>query len=566
MNQYDLSILIPARNEMFLAKTVENILQNIRGKSEVIVVLDGAWANPGITGAPNLTIVYHNTSIGQRAATNEAARLSSAKYLMKIDAHCVVDEGFDVKLMADMKDNWTVVPSMYNLHAFDWLCPEGHRIYQGPTPDKCLQCGKPMVRDIIFQPRWSRKSNFYRFDKNLHFQYFGEFGNRPEGQPDIAPSMSLQGSCFMLTRERYWALDICDEKHGSWGQQGVEVACKTWLSGGEVMVNKKTWYAHMFRTQGGDFGFPYPLSGTDIDKARKYSRELFVEGKWSGAIHPLEWLLEKFRPVPDWHYDTKDKKKLTKGIVYYSHGVGDPMILDTCRKQIAKGMKPKHIVSVTLQPLDFGKNIVLNEKPGYLTMAKQILAGLEASTADVIFFCEHDVLYHQSHFDFLPYRKDVIYYNTNVWRVRYTDGHALYCNDLKQLSGLCAYRETLIAHYKKRIELLEKRWKEDDQRIMTLAITFDQATHEFNSYVRAMGFEPGTHGRPEKVDDLVSDSYQSKFPNIDIRHDLNTTPSRWNKEEFRNEKFTDGWTESDVSKIPGWTIAEGELLQSIFPF
>lgn len=549
MKQYDLSILIPSRNEMFLAQTVENILANIRGNTEVIVILDGAWADPGVPDAPNLTVVYHHESIGQRAAINEAARLSNAKYVMKIDAHCLIDEGMDVKMMAEMKDNWTMVPTMYNLHAFDWVCDDNHRIYQGPTPKGCLQCGKPVHREIIFKPRWGRKSNFYCFDKTLHFQYFGEYGNRPEGMPQVAPTMSLQGSCFMLTRERYWALEVCDERHGSWGQQGVEVACKTWLSGGQVMVNKKTWFSHVFRTQGGDFGFPYPLSGSDIERARRYSRELFLNGKWDKSIHKLDWLIDKFKPVKDWHYPMKGGGGTAKkGIVYYTHGVGDPAILEATRQQIKKGMKEKYITSVSLSPLNFGKNIVLNEKPGYLTMAKQILAGLEASTAEIIFFCEHDVLYHPKHFDFIPPRRDVIYYNTNVWRVRYNDGHALYCNNLQQLSGLCAYRETLIPHYRKRLQLLEKYIREKGEE-------------HFSSYVRAMGFEPGTHNRQERVDDLTADSYQSEVPNFDIRHDTNLTPSRWNKDQFRNEKYTDGWTEGDA--VPGWGITKNRVSEII---
>lgn len=552
MGKYDLSILIPSRNEMFLGNTVENILKNIRGNTEIIIILDGlneveSW----IPEAPNVTVIQHNKSVGQRAATNEAARLSDSKYLMKIDAHCTIDEGMDVKMLAEMKDHWTMVPMMYNLHAFDWVCPEGHRIYQSPTPKACAQCGKPMTRDVLFQPRWGRKSCFYRFDKTLHFQYFGEFGNRPEGKPDIAPTMSLQGSCFMLTRDKYFELNICDENHGSWGQQGVEVACKTWLSGGEVMVNKKTWYSHMFRTQGGDFGFPYPLSGSDVDKARKYSRELFLEGKWDKAIHDLNWLLEKFKPVPDWHYSAKENMKPSKGIIYYTHHVGAPEILDKCREQIKKGMKEKHITSVSLKPLNFGNNIVLDLQGGYLTMAKQILTGLKASKADVVFFCEHDVLYHPSHFDFLPLRHDVMYYNTNVWRVRGEDGHSLYCNDLKQLSGLCAYRDVLITHYEKRVKMLEEKWQSLIDNPLT---TMETNNSLFNSYVRAQGFEPGTHGRPERVDDLTCDSYQSKYPNLDIRHDLNTTPSRWNKEQFRNQRFTEGWTEKQVNELPGWKM------------
>lgn len=546
MTGYDLSVVIPARNEMFLSLTVENLLQNIRGKTEIIVILDGAWADPGVPDAPNVTVIYHRDPIGQRAAQNEGARVSNAKYIMKLDAHCVVDEGFDVKMMEAMRghDNWTMVPKMYNLHAFDWICPNGHRIYQGPTPKGCLQCGKPMTRDIIFAPRWKRESSFYRFDKTLHFQYWGGFKDRPEGKPDIAPSLSLQGSCFMLTRERYFALEVADEKYGSWGQQGVEVALKTWQSGGEVMVNKKTWYSHMFRTQGGDFGFPYHNPQSKIEEARKYSRSQFLEDKWENPnkIHSFQWVLEKFRPVPDWHYTSQAvKSKPLKGVVYYTHGVGDPVLLEKVRQQIKKGIKEKHIVSVSLLPLQFGKNIVIDRSPGYVTMAIQILEGLKASKADVIFFCEHDVLYHPTHFDFIPPRGDVVYYNTNVWRVRASDGHGLYVNQLQQLSGLCAYREMLLKHYQERVRLLTEHQEDID----------------FNTYVRAMGFEPGTHNRKERVDNLTSDNYQSRVPNIDIRHETNLTPSRWRKDQFRNQKYTDGWTESDV--IPGWGLVKDLL-------
>jgi len=84
----DLSILIPARNEMFLSRTIEDIFAHAEGDTEVICVLDGQWADPPIADHPKSTLVYHSQSIGQRAATNEAAKLSDARYLMKVDAHC----------------------------------------------------------------------------------------------------------------------------------------------------------------------------------------------------------------------------------------------------------------------------------------------------------------------------------------------------------------------------------------------------------------------------------------------------------------------------------------------
>lgn len=515
--RYDLSILIPARNEQFLARTMQDILENIEGDTEIIVVLDGALADPPIPQHERVTVIYHAESIGQRAATNEACKLSKAKYVMKVDAHCAFDKGFDVKMMADMQDDWTMVPVMRNLHVFDWVCEQGHRRYQGPS-GPCEECNRPATRDVVWIAKTNPQSTAYRFDRTLHFQYFNEYAKRVSGE--LTETMSLQGSCFMMTRDKYWELDICDEKHGSWGQQGVEVACKTWLSGGRVIVNHKTWYAHMFRTQGGDFGFPYPLSGKQVGKAREYSRDLFLKDKWDKAIHPLSWLIDRFSPVPDWD--------ITKGIIYYTDNKLKLSIARDVQEQLKSVGLP--IVSASLKPMDFGQNIHLPLKRGYLTMFKQILAALEASTADVIFFAEHDVLYHPSHFEFIPARKDKYYYNTNVWKVR-DDGFAVKVDDCKQTSGLCAYRELFIQHYRERVRRVEA-----------------------DGFSRRMGFEPGTHNRSEKIDDYKAEAWQSDYPNIDIRHDGNLTSSRWHKDQFRNQKFTKGWTESTLKDIPGWDL------------
>ncbi|MDO8657706.1 MAG: glycosyltransferase, partial [Candidatus Levybacteria bacterium] len=144
----DLSILIPARNEMFLARTIEDILKNIEADTEVIAVLDGKLADPPIPQHERVNIIYVPLSVGQRAATNLACKLSKAKYVMKIDAHCAFDKGFDRKMIDAFKktgDNVTMVPTMRNLWAFDWKCFHcGWKKYQGPTPEKCgdPKCGK----------------------------------------------------------------------------------------------------------------------------------------------------------------------------------------------------------------------------------------------------------------------------------------------------------------------------------------------------------------------------------------------------------------------------------------
>ncbi len=314
---YELSVIIPARQEMFLKNTIEDILKNKRAKTEIIAVLDGEWANPSIDQHPDVNVIYVPGSIGQRAATNLGVRFSRAKYIMKLDAHCSWDEGYDDKMIKAFKetgDNVTMIGIMRNLWAFDWKCYHcGWKKYQGPTPEKCEQCGKTdrIRRKMLWIGKERPQSTSYCFDSQPHFQYFREYSKLPEvrkqaEETGFTETMSLQGSCFMCTRDRYWALEICDERAGSWGNQGIEVALSTWLSGGKVLVNHKTWYAHMFRTQGGDFSFPYEQSGRGVQKTKQYIKDKFWNFKHSKQIYPVSWLVKKFWPIPGW---TEEKLK-----------------------------------------------------------------------------------------------------------------------------------------------------------------------------------------------------------------------------------------------------------------
>jgi hypothetical protein len=168
-------------------------------------------------------------------------------------------------------------------------------------------------------------------------------------------------------------------------------------------------------------------------------------------------------------------------------------------------------------------------------MHRQILAGLERLKADVVFFCEHDVLYHPSHFEFIPPDKTSFWYNVNVWRVRSPDGHAVKTADCKQLSGLCCYRELAIQHYRERVRRIEAE-----------------------GFSRKNGYEPGTRGLPNGYDDSPAESWSSMFPNLDIRHGGTATGNHWTPESFRNQKYAAGWEETD-DVILGWGQVSGQL-------
>lgn len=512
----ELSILIPSRNEMFLVNTIEDALKQSRADTEIIAVLDGEWANPAVPQHPRVNVFHTGSTVGMRAATNYAAKIAKGRYLMKVDAHCAFDEGFDQKMLefhAKVGDNVTSVPIMRNLWAFDWKCMRcGFKQYQGPTPGECPSCKNPgkWKRKMIWKGKSNPQSTSYHFDAEPHFGYFNEYRNtnayklgtilgyrlrlnlggfpsdsladigslplgrvepslvrrvinlladfagahqfaifphgsgfwksvtenavslpaiyysggvggfqigaiRDETQmqwiatapvltdvvnygyvPASAPgdwsyhpgvhhpvnegflverghatispninssdpvpaagrvlhsdvvdklshlfggefvynkkfsvfhngiidlipvhcnksteTMSLQGSCFMCSKDMYWRLNLSDEMLGNWGNQGIEVAAKTWLSGGRVLVNHATWYAHMFRTQGGDFSFPYALNG--VQSTKRNVKKILWETGFEGQKYPISWLVEKFWPVPGWTEEQLAKLRSLNG-------------------------------------------------------------------------------------------------------------------------------------------------------------------------------------------------------------------------------------------------------------
>jgi len=216
---------------------------------------------------------------------------------------------------------------------------------------------------------------------------------------------------------------------------------------------------------------------------------------------------------------------MDKGILYYSDNQVDEKVDLLCREYIAMSGLP--ITSVTLKPTDFGHNFVSPTPKSYQTLFENILLGLENMTEDIVFFCEADVLYHPCHFGFEPKGHDTIYYNGNYWVIRMSDGFAVHY-DMGPLSGLCAFRDILLTHYRERVEYVR--------------------AHGFSYEV---GFEPMTHRRMKWSNMYDMERFYPPYPNLDLYHGNNLTRRKWAPEKFRTRpKF---WTESTIHNIPGWS-------------
>lgn len=256
-----LSIVIPTKNEKYLDNTIKDILAKARGEIEVIVVLDGY--NP--TRLDGVKYIYHETSVGMREAINSGMAEAKGEYIMKIDAHCIVDEGFDLKLIEVHQPNWVQIPRRYKLDGEKWQRKDEYVDYE----------------HFVFPLKYHPPS--------LHGFKSPE---RQEARKDVMldDTMTFQGSCYFMTRA-YWEemKFLKDERYGTLpAQEATYIGNSVWLSGGRVVVNKNTWYAHYHKTK--EEGRGYHMS---IDKQRQcyaFSYNHWVNDNREG----FKKLVEKF--------------------------------------------------------------------------------------------------------------------------------------------------------------------------------------------------------------------------------------------------------------------------------
>lgn len=291
-----LSVIIPSRSDQFLQKTIDDLLKKADGDIEIIVVLDGYWAQPMPKKDPRVIIIHHGTvhnSYGMRESINLGMRIAKGEYLMKIDEHCMVDQGFDKKLMADYEDKWVVIPRRYRLDPENWVL---------------IEDGRPPIDYMYLAYPYERPG-----DKTCGL-HGAEWKERYHERKDILidDTMSWQGSCYFMSRKTWdWLGELDSELYGQFTQEAQEIGNKVWLGGGRLVVNKKTWYAHWHKgKRGKGYGFSnaqYKKHMEGTEKGRLACIDYWVNNKWKDRVHDFEWLLEKFAPVPTWMPDWKEK-------------------------------------------------------------------------------------------------------------------------------------------------------------------------------------------------------------------------------------------------------------------
>ena len=292
------SILIPTRNEIqttgdgvnALKKTIQSIYENATGEFEVIVGFDGPPYQE-LDDLPDLYTVYFPNVVGIKTGINALAAMATGKYIYKSDSHCSFGKGFDEILQADMQDDWIVMPRFKIVNGADWSLQQ--------------RGGQEEFYDYFYL------CNPFTDPRGFRFKAGGHWGERTAERlnySNIDETPQIHGSGWFMTKDRYFELGGFPnvDVYGH-AQEPIWLAMKNWMAGGKVMVNKKTWYAHLHQ-QGNKRG--YHMDKAQENRSYDLAANFFVGDKWDDTwpkkVMTFEQFVDKFMPMPGWAENWKE--------------------------------------------------------------------------------------------------------------------------------------------------------------------------------------------------------------------------------------------------------------------
>lgn len=213
-------------------QTIANFHTAAEGEVEFIVILNGYDQKVD----KKAKVLRYKDNFGERVAMNTAAYIAQGEYLLRIDGHCDVDDGWDVKMLEGFKDK-----------------PKAIVVAALTAVDK----------------KWNRiKGHYYGFCNllpTMEEKHDHDKNNAKSHEP-IEPNMAFTGCGFMIRKDFYWEVGGADESLPLMGAIGPEFAVKAHLFGDGVFTRTDVIIGHIFDANPG-----YDTTG--VIKAR----EMLVE-------------------------------------------------------------------------------------------------------------------------------------------------------------------------------------------------------------------------------------------------------------------------------------------------
>lgn len=283
------TVIIPSRNERFLHETVRDVLGQARGPITAIVALDGYWTRPDqphLPSDPRLHLLHRGDAVGMRDNINAAAAIAKTKFIMKLDGHCKLAEGYDVALSEACDGDWVMAPRRYALDPERWEFDTENPKY-------------PIDYHYLSYP-WERPTDP---ECGLHGTPWGRRREERKHITGVDDEASSQGSCWFMHRAWFNHIGPMDQSlHGPFISEHQEVGMKTVLAGGLVKVHKGTYYAHL--RKGRKWGRGYALGPNQFGQSDAVT-DYYMNDRWPGKIagRSMRWWVERFHPMPGWPLD-----------------------------------------------------------------------------------------------------------------------------------------------------------------------------------------------------------------------------------------------------------------------
>src|SRR3990167_2971285 len=285
------SVIIPARNEAHLQKTVTGLLTNAAGDLEVIVVLDGGpWPDPPLD--PRAIVVRHNEPRGMRPSINEAAEIASGQYLMKCDGHMIFGEGYDEIMKADCAEDWLVVPTRHSIDANAWE-RDGEQAAVRRRDWNYHFMSHPF-RDSMYGSGFHAVTTTWDQNRRL---------NAERAHIRVDDLMSFQGSCWFQHTANFHRLGPLDSTHlGAFYQEAQQVGLRQWITGGRCVITKSTFGAHWHKGKDsvgadGRQGRGFRLDLREKRRAEAFYTDYWINNRYPGATRTFDSLIEQFWPL-----------------------------------------------------------------------------------------------------------------------------------------------------------------------------------------------------------------------------------------------------------------------------
>jgi hypothetical protein len=210
---------------------------------------------------------------------------------------------------------------------------------------------------------------------------------------------------------------------------------------------------------------------------------------------------------------------------------------DLCKRILQREAGDIPIVSVSQRPIDLGRNVCVGEiGRSWMSLYKQILAGLDAIDTESVVIAEHDCLYTHEHLSYQPAKPEAFHYNHNHWLVEWHGNHP-------EIDGMYSYwpKRTALSQLICTVSLLRQS-TEEVMRLLDMGLKVDKGLHWYGepgqtSEQFRRAFVEASSGRPTQLQAYLKDyitKYQTEYfrtekPNLDIRHGSNFTGSKRGK-------------------------------------